>query len=576
MSDNVVEETELTGYQLLHNTLFDWGITRYAGVTGGGVIHFLKSLNPLVDFSAEEPCFFSIGEYSAGFIPLGYYLSSGNIAAAVATTGAASKLLSCGLSDAKLHDIPAVYIIPLSGEEARGYAPLQDTSEAGNNVVVQLRSELPDSVFVLDSAETIAEKLLAAHSQLVNAKPVVLVLLHSALNHPVAVTAQVAAAPAVPAPADFPADFYDEFRRDVDGRRLVLLVGEEMMHYPDAAELTTLFCQTLRCAAVWSINGANAISRGNPYGFGYISFGGNDEALSLYQSLGKDDVLLVLGACPDEYTVNLHKFSAAKTFFVSNYPGGYGQIGNSFAHMAQASYRHVFCPLDRLLRNLLAAAGQQPFGNIPSCPAPGNLNHRQYPAPRDGFVDMSELYQRLDHWWPANSIGFDDVCLSYKDRQYVTQRPNDNIHFYSLYRGSAMGGAFGAAVGAKLSSPSRPVFLFTGDGCFRLFSGGLGEVSELGLVIFLLNNASFSIVSQGLPIILPDVEEKNYHSYLKPLDYCAIARACGWEAERLSPDLSNLDVLLARAADSPVKSLLIDVPIDAQQLLGRNPRVRNL
>ncbi|MGD8205544.1 thiamine pyrophosphate-dependent enzyme [Pantoea sp. FN0305] len=189
---------------------------------------------------------------------------------------------------------------------------------------------------------------------------------------------------------------------------------------------------------------------------------------------------------------------------------------------------------------------------------------------------MAVLYQQLDRWWPAGSIGFDDDCLSYKDRQYVTQRPNNNIHFYSLYRGSAMGGAFGATVGAKLSLPTRPVFLFTDDGCFRLFSGSLGEASELGLVIFLINNASFSIVEQGLPIILPEIEEKNYHACLKRLDYCAIARACGWEAEQLAPNLSNLSFLLDKATGKSMKSLLIDIPVDALQILGRNPRVTNL
>lgn len=564
------------GYQLLLETLSKWGVTRYVGVTGGGVVHFLKHINPLVNFCSEEPGFLSIAEYSAGFIPLGYYLSSGRMAAAVATTGAASKLLSCGLSDAKLHDIPAIYIVPLTGEEMQGHSPLQDTSESGSNIVAQLRSELPESVFVLDSPETLAEKLSSAHVQLGRAKPVVLVLLHNALNSPTSHPAKTTASVKLPVQRSSFIDFCDEFRHDIDGRRLILLVGQEMTRYPDAATLTTQFCQMLRCAAIWSINGANAVQRDNPYGFGYISFGGNDEALSLYQSIGKDDVLLVLGACPDEYTVNLHKFSAAKTFFLTNILGSYGQIENSFAHMSQGAYRQVSGPLDQLLCSLLAAAQQQPFGNIYSPFAPNNLNHRQYPPARPGYVDMAELYQRLDRWWPAGSIGFDDVCLSYKDRQYVTQRPNNNIHFYSLYRGSAMGGAFGAAVGAKLSLPTRPVFLFTGDGCFRLFSGSLGEASELGLVIFLVNNASFSIVGQGLPMILPEIEEKNYHAYLKPVDYCAIARACGWEAEQLAPDLSNLSFLLDKATGNTMKSLLIDIPVDALQVLGRNPRVKNL
>ncbi|WP_353722290.1 thiamine pyrophosphate-dependent enzyme [Dyadobacter sp. 676] len=189
---------------------------------------------------------------------------------------------------------------------------------------------------------------------------------------------------------------------------------------------------------------------------------------------------------------------------------------------------------------------------------------------------MAGLYQRLDRWWPEGSIGIDDTCLAYKDRQYVTQRPNNNILFYSLYRGSAMGGAFGVAVGAKLAAPRRPVFLFTGDGCFRLFSGSLGEVSNLGLVVFLLNNETFGIVEQGLRKVLPYVGTAHYHSRLDAVDYCGIARANNWDAIRLAPDLGNLDEALDRATNKSSRSLLIEVPVDPNQVLGKNPRLKNL
>lgn len=568
--------TALTGYQFLHQSLSAWGITHYCGVTGGGVIHFLRDIPPLTDIHRDRAGFLTLNEYSAGFAPLGYFLASGKVSAAVATTGAATRLLSCGLSDAKLHDIPAVYIVPLSGREACGYAPLQDTSEHGSNIAAQLRCELPDSVFVLDTPETLAAALSSAHEQLKKSGPVVLLLLHSALNSPLPC---LPAGPQIGPPCGDDAlsrEVLDEFRASTAGRRLVLLVGEEMARYPDAARLTTRFSRTLRCATLWSINGASAVHRDNLYGYGHISFGGTDEALSLYQSLGEDDVLLILGACPDEYTVNLQKIPAGKTFYLTNIPGGYGSIHNSFAHMAEGTCCHVSGPLDTLLDMFLEEADRQPFGNIPAAPAPEHLCHRRYPSPRSGFVDMAELYRRLDRWWPQGAVGFDDVCLAYKDRQYVTERPSAHIRFFSLYRGSAMGGAFGAAVGAKLASPDTPVFLFTGDGCFRLFAGGLGEVSTTGIVIFLLNNADFSIVSQGLSGILPRNGETYHHARLSRLDYCGMARACGWEAEKLAPDLSNLEDVLNRIGGNPGRSFLVDIPVDRLQVLGSNPRASNL
>lgn len=158
-SASLISELEepfgLDSYQTIINTLSNWGIRLYAGVNGGGVIHLLKYLDPLGQDVPETPSFLTIGEYTAGFIPLGYYLGSGGIAASVATTGAATKLICCGLSDAKLHDIPVVYIVPVSNGSTVGFSPLQDTTEYGSNIVQQLRAELPDSVFLLDNPMTL-------------------------------------------------------------------------------------------------------------------------------------------------------------------------------------------------------------------------------------------------------------------------------------------------------------------------------------------------------------------------------------------------------------------------------------
>lgn len=567
----------LDSYQFIINTLTKWKITLYAGVTGGGVIHFLKYINPLSEVFADDPSFLTIGEYSAGFIPLGYYLGNGRIAAAVATTGAATKLISCGLSDAKLHDIPAIYIIPITGKSTSGFSSLQDTSEYGSNILLQLQAELPDSVFILDSKTTLEEKLSLAKIQLDHSKPIVLVLDNEGLNAlqgelPHSVPSYK---PQIRENPDFNV-FITNFRKEIEGKRLVIFVGEEMARYPAAKALTTELCTQLQSAAIWSINGANAISRENPYGYGYFSFGGNDKATDLYNSLGVNDVLLILGACPDEYTVNFKKFSASSTFYLNNIPKAYGLVENSLQHVVTGKYHQINAPIDLVLQQLITSAKKHLFSNVPMPPAPDYLNNHPFAPARKNYVDMAILYQYLDQWWPSGSIGIDDVCLAYKDRQYVTQRPNDNIRFYSLYRGSAMGGAFGTAVGAKLSNLDNSVFLFTGDGCFRLFSGSLGEACNLGLVLFLLNNGTLGIVEQGLKKILPEVAATHYHTPLSPLDYCGIAKASGWDAERLNSDLSNLDTLLNRINNKIPRSLLIEVPVDSHQLLGNNPRLKNL
>src|SRR5207245_5431086 len=110
---------------------------------------------------------------------------------------------------------------------------------------------------------------------------------------------------------------------------------------------------------------------------------------------------------------------------------------------------------------------------------------------RSGTVDLMEFGERLDRMWRPGTIGCDDVCIAYKDRQYVTQRPNPNARFYTTHDGSAMGGGFGLGVGAKCADPALHTFVFTGDGCYRLFGGALADAANLGMTVFIVNNGLY-------------------------------------------------------------------------------------
>ncbi|MBB3568835.1 thiamine pyrophosphate-dependent enzyme [Rhizobium sp. BK491] len=572
-----------TGYEFLIDTLATWHVRHYAGVTGGGVIHLLKHLEPMVvpDDGVERPVFFNVGEYVAGFIPLGYYLASGKISAAIATTGAATRLLTCGLSDAKLHNIPAIYLIPLSPADTRYRAPLQDTSADGADVVAQLRAELPSGTFVLNDPDSIEEQLEEARKQLDQGSPIALLMPPEALGK------------VVPEPVLTPwrgdyahkpnridhgslAHFLAEFPRQSAGRRVIVLAGEEAAVYPYMPVLTTRLCKALQAPIVWSINGANAVARNNSFGFGYLGFGGNDRAMQLWKSLGPDDIVITLGFCPDEYTLNFSDIPAHTTWNFTNLTAPYGSVGGEFRHRVGGEYFDVRGPIDQVLSE---AIGRLEGLQLPRPPAPAfvaDLNDRKILPPRAGTIDIARFYQELDCQWQSGSIAFDDVCLAYKDRQYVTQRPHPNVRFHSLYRGSAMGGALGAAIGAKLAKPEATVFAFMGDGCFRLIAGCLAEARSLGLVLFVLDNGALGIMVQGLPVVIPDYSSDRYHSDLYRIDFGLMARACGWTSRKLMPDLSNLAEIMRESYSPGHPSILVEVPVDAEQVVGQNPRANNL
>src|SRR5207245_2076058 len=308
------------------------------------------------------------------------------------------------------------------------------------------------------------------------------------------------------------AEFLAEFPRVSAGKRVVIYVSGEAAFAPHARTLTTLLSKILKAPTVWSVNGANAVDPSNEYGFGHISFGGNERSMEVWRSLGQDDVVIALGFDAGEYSLNLAKIPAGHVYHFTDMREAYGHKNGEFRHRVAHEYRQVR----------------------------------------------------------------GDVGLAYTDRQWATQRPNPNIPCWTTHDGSAMGGGFGIGLGAKVANPDLHTFVFTGDGCFRLFGGALADAASMDLRVFVVNNEVYGIVDKGLEVIIPDYDKKNYHSKLPHIDFVKHAEAHGWDAVRIAPDLSNLKDTMDAAYERTGRSMLIDLPVDADQILGLNPRLNNL
>ena len=104
----------------------------------------------------------------------------------------------------------------------------------------------------------------------------------------------------------------------------------------------------------------------------------------------------------------------------------------------------------------------------------------------------------------------------------------------------------------------------------------MGDAANMDLRVFVVNNEVYGIVDKGLEVIIPDFDKKNYHSKLPHIDFVKHAEAHGWDAVRIAPDLSNLKDTMDAAYERKGRSMLIDLPVDADQILGLNPRLNNL
>lgn len=578
-SQSIPALDQTSGNFALIDALKKWGVHFYSGVNGGGLIHVAKYLLPFTDLSQSgegTPRMLTMSEYVSGFVPLGYYLASGRVAGCIATTGAATKLASSGITDAKLHNIPAVYIFALNSTLSIGNAPLQDVSMYGMNVVPQLQAELGDGCIVLDNIQTMQDRLRRARRILLESKPVAIVFYPDVLSKSVQVDI-----PLFEKPREFSRKDVDEFLqifpKQAENRRVIIYAGSEAARCDGIQQLTTELCEMLHAPAVWSVNGANAVSPNNRYGFGYISFGGNDKAMELWRSVNQNDVVITLGFDAGEYSLNLGKIPAGLVVHLTDLKEAYGHKNGEFRHRVAGEYRLVRGDIGSVLREVLSHLKRDGLAPRPEIELPKNLNTRVISREvKEGCVDFIAFYEALNQLWQPHSIGFDDVCIAYKDRQYVTQRPHPHIRFYTTHDGSAMGGGFGLGVGAKIADPSLHTFIFSGDGCWRLFGGTLADAANLDLRLFIINNGTYGIVDKGLEVVIPDVEKQRYHSKLPGIDFVAAAKAHGWEGFHLKPDLSNLKEIMDACYAQRGQSILVDVPVDNDQVIGLNPRLYNL
>lgn len=148
--------------------------------------------------------------------------------------------------------------------------------------------------------------------------------------------------------------------------------------------------------------------------------------------------------------------------------------------------------------------------------------------------------------WPANGIVTTDAGES---RTYMLNwfKSHGGGAYLVPHGGGGMGYAVGAAFGAKLVHPDRPVLAVCGDGGFPMtmntIMNAIQEKAPFTVVIF--NNQSL-----GWPLHTID-ESKGHHYHFNDFDNAAIARAMGANGRRVD-NPADLKAALLEALESDV------------------------
>jgi acetolactate synthase-1/2/3 large subunit len=146
---------------------------------------------------------------------------------------------------------------------------------------------------------------------------------------------------------------------------------------------------------------------------------------------------------------------------------------------------------------------------------------------------------------------------------YPVNRPRSFLTSGGL---GTMGFGLGAAEGAKVANPGRPVVLFTGDGCFRMNCAEMGTLNayRIPVLIIVFNNRTLGMVRQWQNFFY---EGRYSETDLPALpDFLKLAEAYGLSGYRAEDKAGFTDALNSAGKDLAAgRAALIEVIIDKDE-----------
>jgi acetolactate synthase-1/2/3 large subunit len=206
---------------------------------------------------------------------------------------------------------------------------------------------------------------------------------------------------------------------------------------------------------------------------------------------------------------------------------------------------------------------------------------RQHDVPQAAAFSSDEFPLRperlvalIQEHWPQDGIVTTDAGES---RTYMLNwyKSAGEGRYLVPHGGGGMGYAIGAAFGAKIAEPGRPVLAVCGDGGFPMTMNTLMNALQenVPFAVAIFNNRAL-----GWPLHTMADEVKKFFEF-HDFDHAAIARAMGCEGVRCG-SVADVAEALQRARTSPVP-FVIDVPItleatflDSTATIAKVPRER--
>jgi acetolactate synthase-1/2/3 large subunit len=555
-----------TGARILIESLIEQGVDTIFGYPGSAVLHIYDELYKSKD---KVRHILVSHEQHAAHAADGYARSSGKTGVCLATSGPGATNLVTGIATAFMDSVPVVAItgnvsVPLLGKDS-----FQEVDITGITMPIVKHNWIVEDVNAL--AEIIREAFLVAGS---GRKGPVLI------DIPKDITSAVCEYTAASfknnsgnnsiinvrakrllnrnKSADFTeADIDKAIRLIKNSRRPLIYAGGGVINSGADAQLKT-FAELLGAPVALSLMGMGAFPYDHKLCTGLIGMHGTAASNMAVQNT---DLLIALGArFSDRVTSRVERFArSAKILHVDIDPAEINKnlISDAF----------IIGDLKEILGRLTEKIGGQ-F----STDWNDEIGKWKEKIPEDHHRKTA-LHPRFIIKETAKALGENTIAVSDVGQHQIWTAQffpfNKPRSFLSSGGMGTMGYGTGAALGAKIANPEKPVALFTGDGCFRMNSSEMAALVryKLPVLIVIFNNRSLGMLRQWQKLFFKSHYSQTSLEKRGP-DFIKLAAAYGIKAYRAKNESSFLDAL------EKAKSILASCnPVLIEAIIDKNERV---
>ena len=532
---------KMNGSQILIQALIDQGVDTIFGYPGGSVLNIYDAL---YERSDDIHHIVTSHEQGAAHAADGYARSTGKTGVCLATSGPGATNLVTGIATAYMDSIPVVAITGNVPNDLLGRDSFQEVNIAGITMPITKHNFIVQNVE--DLAYVVRKAFVIANS---GRKGPVLI------DIPKDVTAALTEYVKLPRyqirklPKVDDAKFEEALEAIRQAKRPMIYAGGGVISSNATRELLK-FSKHMDIPVCCSMMGLSSVPYDYDLYLGMIGMHGTP--VSNYATLNTDLIIAIGARFSDRVAGNRKEFG--KDAKIIHFDIDASEISKNVATdisiVGDARY---------ILKKMIARMPETKHKEWTDT-LKAFKDKKDLPKPRgDDKVDPRDLALTLHNIVGEDAIIATDVGQHQMimAQYYQFSRPRSFISSCGL---GTMGYGMGAAIGAKVANPHRPVILVSGDGSFHMNMNEMATaVSEqLPIVILIFNNTVLGMVRQWQTLFY-DHRYSNT-SIERKTDYVKLAESFGGKGLRIKTH-QDIEPVMKEALNSKVPCI-VDCWID--------------